>query len=132
MKVLGNNHFALQIYAIEGRFASGKSFARALFGASSLANWKFVARISGDLVSLISNFTDDPDDVFYNIDFQLNYGQSIEFLSGLDRQYAQSALKVLHEEILADGWRPMPSGPYWYSYRYWATREEIERMAERH
>jgi hypothetical protein len=105
----------------EERGLAGRSFARNIFGQSSLANWELLGRI-------VSDHLRQPVD-YYVVKFQLIYGQAIETSTGLDREEAQSALRSIHDMIVHDGWRQISSGTYWFSYRYVGDTSIVDKIA---
>jgi hypothetical protein len=110
----------LDVHVEETGFAAGKSVLRNLVGQSSVANWKFIGRITGGGLR-------DFADVYEGL-FQTDYGRPIDMLSGIDREVAQDALNKMHRLIIEDGWRPTNPGPYWYSYRYVADRSILRKL----
>lgn len=101
-------------------FPMGKSILRNIVGATSLANWKFIGRITGGGLAV-------PADI-YEGQFQMDYGRPVETATGIDREVAEGTLKKVHQLILADGWRPASPGPHWYSYRYTADASILDRI----
>jgi hypothetical protein len=101
----------------------GRSILRSMVGGSTLANWRFVGRVTG------GGLPDHAD--VYEAVFQLGYGRPVEFATGLNRDYAQRALNRMHKLVVEDGWKPASPGAYWFSYRYTAGRSVVERLRGR-
>lgn len=104
----------------EEKGLAGRSFLRSVVGQSSLANWEFIGRVMGGRLPR-------PVDV-YITSFQLTYGRPIETLSGYDREEAQRALEQIHRWVTSEGWRQIPSGSHWYSYRYVANSDILKKV----
>ena len=101
----------LTINVEEGGMAVGKSLVMNAMGSAAKNNCAFIATVSA------------PDGTFQigRSPFDKAINIPVEHLSGLDRQNAEHALSLLHEQALSSGWKPIEAGPHWYTRRYERT-----------
>jgi hypothetical protein len=112
----------LELHARQGGMKVGRSILGNMFGQSAMFKCEFEAlcRYAGkEMVIMSTDFLISASD------------RSIEALSGVSRELAEKKLRLLHEEILRDGWRSIESGPHWYSYRYRMAHDEFMALVER-
>jgi len=111
----------LEVICLEtGPARIGQSILRSMVGASNLADWRFVGRVTG---GGLANHAD-----IYEARFQIDYGRVVEFATGINRTHAQDALTSMHRLIIEDGWKPAESGQFWFSYRYTAPKSILKKL----
>jgi hypothetical protein len=102
----------MEIHARELGMATGRSILANMLGERALIKCQFVA------VAVINGQNRET----FHAEFLKYAGSaSIENLSGIDREAAQDALELIHQQAISKGWAPVTKGSHWYSYRYEAT-----------
>jgi hypothetical protein len=97
----------LQVHAVQGEMAMGRSLVANMFGAPALIKCKFevMDEVSGKCVA--------------GVDFLVYAGRdSIENLSSIDRSEAEQALREIDKLMISRGADRISGGPHWYSHRY--------------